>query len=131
MNTEKPLYQKLSEYIAQNNLNGKEIAEIFSYSQAAMSQYLNGKSADSKLDVIVELFLKLKKLENSSIAVEEKEILEASNEILRLKCAKYEGEVSALKSILRDMQNKMILDSSELQKIIEESILNHISKASK
>lgn len=128
MSVPKPLYKQLTEYLISNNLNGKEIAEIFRYSPAAISQYLNGKSTDSKLDVIVDLFLKLKAFENSGLTLSEKEELEASNEILRLKCARYEGEILALKSIMKDMQSKSILDNAEIRKAVEIAMSEFMTK---
>lgn len=130
MNPDRPLNKQLLEYLEKTNLNGKEIAEVFNYSPAAISNYLNDKSADSKLDIIVELFLKLKELENSGLSTEEKEVLEASNNVLRMKCAKYEGEIMALKSMIREMQGKAILQSDDFKRIVEVAVSDHIKKLS-
>lgn len=125
----KPLYVKLKEYMGRSGTSNKDIAKILDWSPSGMSEYLNGKAMkDSKLDTIASLFLRVKDLEETVLSSQEIEDLKASNEILRMKVARYEGEISALKTALQMFKDIQNMNSAELTTTIETIVKQALDK---
>lgn len=127
--SEKPIYVFFKEYLARQNITNKYIAEEFGYSEAMISQYLSGKAKETnRLDKIALMFLRLKEYDQGMLSKEEVDDVLASNEILRSKCARYEGEINTLKNLLKIQKEERKTSSKDITLKIESIVAKSLKK---
>lgn len=122
MENQKNWSEKLSNYLNLKGISGKSIAKKLNYSEAAISQYINGKSKDSKLDIVVQLFLELEELKKNNITNEQIERMKQTELALRFTITKKDGQIEELRQFLRDIQYKVDLKKDYIKELIKEII---------